>query len=224
MTNSELISSVRGMNKHVNADSRITDRFIYNEAISIKNNLLKQEENRNRLFSLPSLFKTLNKVELIEVDTVEACGIDSECVIKRTKEKLPKIVEGSGGYLVRNITSLDGTMSVSLSTELSVSRKISINDKHAKDEKYAYIRNEYMYFYNVEWDYVKIEAVFEDQELVDELNDCEDSDIECQSAYDKTFPIPNYLEKSLKDILNESILRYYHRLRDDINVNKNPNS
>lgn len=212
------------MNKQVNSDSRITDRFIYNEAISIKNVLLKQEENKNRLFSLPSLFKTLVKVELIEVDPVEACGIESECTVKRTKDKLPTIVESSSGYLIRNVSSLDGHESVSVTTELSVTRKISINDKHAKDDKYAYIRDNYMYFYNVEWDYVRIEAVFEDPEAVDILNSCEEEAEDCTSMYDKTFPIPNYLEKSLKDLLNESIFRYYHRLKDDVNPNKNPNT
>lgn len=223
MTNSELISSVRGMNKQVNSDTRITDRFIYNEAVSIKNTLLKQEETKNRLFNLPSVFKMLNKAELIEVDSVEACDIDSECTTKRTKDKLPVIVETSGGYLIRNISSLDGHDTVNITNELSVVRKISINDKHAKDDKYAYIRNGYMYFFNVEWDYVRIEAVFEDQEEIDRLNNC-DEKTECKSAYDKLFPLPNYLEKPLKDLLNESILRYYHRLKEDTTVNKNPNT
>lgn len=211
------------MNKEWTADSRITDRFIYHEALSIKNILLKQEEEKGRLYKLSDLFKIINKVDLIEVDTIEACGIDSDCIIKRTKEELPDIVESSGGFLM-NVTSLDGSQKLLYITESSWLRKLNIDDKHAKNELVFFSRGNHLYFPNIEWDAVRVEAVFEDPDAVDNINDCRDEPTDCRSAYDRNFTIPNYLEKGLKDLLNESLLRYHHRLREDIHINKNRES
>jgi len=170
-----------------------------------------------------TIFKTFIKVPLIETDTIEACGIDSDCVIKRTKDKLPGIVETAGGFLIRNVFSLDSSQSLITTTELSVSRKITIGDKHAQNEGMYFIKNGYMYFYNINWDYVTIEAVWEDPDQIDNLNLCEPLDVPCRPAYERSFSIPSYLEKSLKDLLNESLLRYYHRLREDTQIDKRPN-
>lgn len=209
------------MNRLINADTRITDRFIFNEANSIKNALLKQEQNKNRLYKFTTLFKTINKAELISVDTIEACGIDSDCIIRRTKKPLPKIIETSGGYLIRNVSSLDGSSIVYLTTDLSISRKLGSDDPHGKKEQLAFVRNNYLYFINLDWPYARIEALFEDPDEIDMLNNCEDNtDISCSPIYDRKFPIPNYLEDGLKKLLNEALLRYYHQYHDDPKINK----
>lgn len=223
MTTSQLISSLRSTNKEWTADTRITDRYIYNEALSVTSLLFKQEEIKSRLMSFDSIFKTLKKVELIEVDSVEACGIKTDCIIKRTKYKLPEIFETAKGKIFRLVSSLDGSQSITGITQSSWVKKQSINDKHAKNELFYWIEDDYLYFPNISWDYVKIEAAFKNHNEIDILNECDpDESSNCSSAYDLTFNIPDYLEKSLKDLLNESLLRYYHRLRFDDLQNKNP--
>lgn len=216
------MSSVRGMNKMINADSRITDRFIFYEGLSIANTLIKQEENKRNIYILDSFFKVLNRVDLIDVDTIEACGIDSDCKIKRTKDVVPEILDTSSGRVVKSITSLDGSTEVTIITENSFARKLRINDKHAKDELWAFFRGDHIYFPNVIWPAVRIEAAWTNPEEIDNLNNCDGGDITCTPAFDRTFPIPNYLEDPLKKLLNESLLRYYHQLREDPQINKNP--
>jgi len=211
------------MNKEWTADSRITDRFIYNEAISVKSVLLKQEELKTRLWSFDATFRQINAVELIEIDTIEACGLKTDCKIKRTKYKLPEIFETSSGPLIKSVTSLDGSQSVFQIQETGWLRKQGINDRHAKNEIYFWVKNNYLYLPNIEWDYIKVEAAFKNFQEIDKLNNCDGSPATCESAYELSFNIPEYLEKSLKDLLNESLLRYYHRLRFDDQVNKNPN-
>lgn len=213
------------MNKLINADSRITDRFIYNEALSIKNTLLKQEQYKQRLFGVDNIFKTINKVDMIKVDTIEACGINSDCYIMRSKDPLPDMVESFGGPIIRKVASLDGAHGTvaTITTDLSFGRKLRINDKHAKNEIYAFIKNKYLYIPNAKWPAALVEAVFEDPDEIDSLNSCDDEKpIVCTPIYDRAFPIPSYLEKPLKDLLNNSLLNYYHRLQEDVNVNKNP--
>lgn len=219
---SELISSIRGMNKFVNSESIISDRFIYNEASSIKNMLVKQEENKQRLFSVDAVFKTILNVSLTDVDTIEACGIDSDCFIRRSKDKLPKIIEGTGGPLIKAVTSLDGLTRVTIISEDSYARKLVINDKHAKNEPWAFIRNDYLYLPNVSWAAAKVSAIFENPEEVDALNDCGDGvNPDCLPMGEREFPIPNYLEDTLKELLNNRLLNYYHRIVEDTNLNKN---
>lgn len=212
------------MNKLINADSRITDRFIYNEAVSIKNVLLKQEEDKQRLYNTIGIFKTLNKVELVESNTIEACGIKSDCCILRTKYSLPKMVETVGGPLIRQVSSLDGSTNTNFITDLSFARKLAINDKDGNKEPLAFFKGDEnkIYFANVSWPYAIVQAVFEDPDEIDNLNSCDDDKITCTAAFDRVFAIPNYLEKSLKDLLNNSLLNYYHRLVDDNEINKKP--
>lgn len=137
---------------------------------------------------------------------------------------MPKIVESVGGFMIKNVTSLDGSQPLTFTTEASWVRKLNINDKHAKNELFYYVKNNYIYTPNVEWDYIAIEGIFENPEEVDILNACDDEVVDCTSAYEREFAIPNYLEKSLKDLINESLLRYYHRYKDDMHTNKNPQS
>jgi hypothetical protein len=186
----DVISRLRSQIKAVRQDSFITDRMIYSFVIKHAKWLMKREDSKNRLMSFSGVVQTMDFVELVEVDKVEACctGIKSDCTIKRTKEKLPIFLQGYYGPLIRAVTSLDASEEVQ---PIVPSSYLNIaNSKNAKynKTKYFWYLNEYLYFPNIEWSAVRIEGIFEDD--ISRWTCEEDS---CKIRQDDSFNVPDYL-------------------------------
>ena len=186
----DVISRMRTQIKAVRQDAFLTDRAIYAFILKHAKWLMKREDGKNKLLAYSGVVQTMDFVELIEVDKVEACctGITSDCTIKRTKEKMPIFMQGYNGPLIRSTTSIDGSESLqptNPSTYLSMSK--SKNFKFNKSKYYWYL-NDYLYFPNLEWDAVRIEGIFEDD--ISRFTCEADS---CKVRSDETFNVPDYL-------------------------------
>lgn len=184
----ESISRVRNALKAVKEDAFLTDRQIYFVISKYGKTLIKREDNQFRLMKISSIFKVLPYIELIDVDKVEAgcLGIYSGCYFKRSKEKLPSILDGMFGPLIRTVSSIDGTIEM-FRTEPGTWASItkSTTFKYNKRQYFWYL-NGYLYCPNVEWDAIRVEAIFET-----DVPTC-DSD-ECVLVQDQPFNIPEYL-------------------------------
>lgn len=186
----DVISRIRILVKAVRQDPFITDRMIYTVVLKHAKWLMKREDTKNKLMAFSGIMQTMDKVDLVEIDRVEACctGIRSNCTIKRTKDKLPIFMQGYFGPLIRTITSLDNSeelQPVLPSTYISLAN--SKNFKYNKT-KYYWFLNDYLYFPNLQWDAVRIEGVFEDD--ISEYTCEEDS---CKARQDQSFNVPDYL-------------------------------
>lgn len=187
----EAISRVRNTLKAVKEDPFLTDRTIYFSLTKYAKALLKREDNKKRLMTITGMFTTLSFVELIEVDKVEAecTGIYSGCTIKRTKDKLPEMSEASQGPIIRAVTSLDSSVELH-ETRPTIYSSISnsTNFKYNKTKYYWYL-NGYLYFPDIEWDAIKVDAVFEGDTSAYQ---CDESEI-CLTRQEKQLAIPEYL-------------------------------
>ena len=195
----EAISRVRNTLKAVKEDPFLTDRTIYYSLMKYGSSLIKREDNKGKLYSMPGLFTTLSFVELIEVDKIEAecTGIFSGCIIKRTKDKLPDITVASGGPLIRSVTSIDG--SVDLQETLPTLYKTitkSSTFKYNKTMYYWYI-NGYLYLPQVQWDAIKIDAIFEGDTSA---YNC-DTENECITRQEEQLAIPEYLFSEIEQFV-----------------------
>lgn len=160
----EVISRVRGQIKGEAQDAFLTDRYIYSLIQKFTHLLMRRQDQASKLTKFNSVWQTLPFLELIDVDKVEAecTGIKSGCLIKRTKDKLPHMMEGYWGPLIRTITSIDGSVEIQLtypSSYISMTKTTSF--KYNKT-KYCWYLNGYLYFPNIEWDAIKLEGVFDD--------------------------------------------------------------
>jgi hypothetical protein len=187
----EAISRVRNTLKAVKEDPFLTDRTIYFSIIKYATSLIKREDNQDRLMKISSLFTTLPYVELIEVDKVQAqcIGITSGCVIKRTKERLPDIMNGMYGPVIRTVSSIDSTFQLFRTepgTYVSMTKSTSFkyNQQH-----YFWYLDGYLYFPDIEWDAVKVEAMFEGDTSA---YSCDEED-QCLIKQAQNFSIPEYL-------------------------------
>lgn len=184
----EAVSRVRNVLKAVKEDPFLTDRTIYYALTKYGQTLLKREDNQFRLMKISSIFQVLPYVELIDVDKVEAgcIGVYSGCYFKRSKDKLPTIFDGAMGPIIRTVSSIDGGIEMFRTdpgTWVSITRSTTF--KYNKRPYFWYL-NGYLYVPNVDWDAIRVEAVFEGK-----VESC-DTD-PCSIRQDDPLPFPEYL-------------------------------
>jgi hypothetical protein len=184
----EAISRVRNTLKAVKEDAFLTDRQIYSLLLKYAKTLIKREDNQFRLMKISSIFKVLPYVELIDVDKVEAgcIGVYSGCYFKRSKEKLPSILDGMFGPIIRTVSSIDGTIELYRTdpgTWVSMTKTTTF--KYNRSIYFWYL-NGYLYIPNVDWDAIRVEAIFEGT-----IESC-DTD-PCEVKQEEQFALPEYL-------------------------------
>ena len=137
---------------------------------------------------ISNIFKAMPYVELIEVDKVDAgCyGVYSGCYFKRTKEKLPELLTGIQGPIIRTVSSVDGSIELFRTDPGTFSSMTKSTTFKYNKKQYFWFLDGYLYFPNLAWDAVKIEAIFE--------NDVETCDSDkCLIKQEQALNIPDYL-------------------------------
>ena len=200
----ESISRIRNVFKLVTEDAFLTDRFIYSLLLKHSKALIRRQDVENKLMQYDSLFETLPYVELIEVDKIEAdCArIKTGCKIMRTKKKLPKLMTGANGPILRTISSIDGSdifqqCLAAVYVAMTQSTSFKYNKTH-----YFWYKNGYLYFPNVDFDYVKIEGIFEDS--IDPFV-C-DKELKCIYRQDDDLFIPDYLLPEIEQLVIKDLV------------------
>ena len=184
----ETISRVRNTLKAVKEDAFLTDRIIYSSLLKYAQTLIKREDNQFRLMKISSLFRVLPYIELIDVDKVEAgcIGVYSGCYFKRSKEKIPGILNGMAGPIIRTTSSIDGTIEMFRTdpgTWVSMTRTTTW--KYNRNFYFWYLDG-YIYCPNVDWEAIRMEAIFEGT-----LETCNTK--ECETRQNEPFSLPEYL-------------------------------
>jgi hypothetical protein len=184
----EAVSRVRNVLKGVKEDAFLTDRTIYYSILKYAKALIKREDNQFRLMRMSSLFQVLPYIELIDVDKVEAgcIGVYSGCYFKRSKDKIPGILNGMFGPIIRTTSSIDGTIELYRTepgTWISMTKTTTF--KYNKNRYFWYL-NGYLYFPNIDWEAVRMEAIFEGT-----VETCTTDD--CLIKQDQDMSIPEYL-------------------------------
>lgn len=202
----EIVSRIRSQVKGDKQDALLTDRMIYTFVLKNAKFLMKREDSKSKLMAFSAVIQTMDFVELIEIDKVEACctGIKSDCTIKRTKEKLPVFLQGYFGPLIRTVSSLDASeelQPILPSSYIHVAN--SKNFKYNKTKYYWYL-NDYLYFPNLEWDAIRIEGIFEDD--ISKWTCEEDA---CLVKHDQSFNVPDYLLAELEGYVVKDLLGMY---------------
>jgi hypothetical protein len=186
----DVVSRLRIQFKGVRQDSFMTDRMIYTFVLKHAKWLMKREDAKNKLMAFSGVIQTMDYVELVEIDKVEACctGIKSDCKIKRTKDKLPVFLQGYFGPLIRTISSIDASEELQpILPSIYIGIANSKNYRFNKT-KYYWFLNDYLYFPNLEWEAVRIEGIFEDDISA---YTCEED--KCMVKQEQSFNVPDYL-------------------------------
>lgn len=218
----ESIARLREKIKASSEDAFVTDRYLYSKFISFAKALIRRQDNEKKIVRYDSLFELLPFVELIEVDKIEAncAGIKTGCKIMRTKEKLPKVFQGSLGPIFRNIGPIDGSdtfqqINPGVYTAMTHSTNFKYNKCH-----YFWFRNGYLYFPDIKWEAVQIEAMFENP--IDAF--CNPNDTDCTIMQHKDLNLPEYLIAEIEGMAAQDILSPLNipsdTNDDSININR----
>lgn len=197
------VSRVRGILKASKEDSFITDRFIYALIMKYAKLYIKRMDDQNKIMRFQSLFEVLPCVEMIDVDKVEACcgGIKSGCTFKRTKDRLPTILEGTYGPLFRTVSSIDGSIPLfrtypSTFVDIANSTNFKYNSK-----KYFWYLDGYVYSPNIDWDALRMEVLAEDSVAMYQCgDDC------CIKRQEEPTHIPEYLFAQIESDVKADLL------------------
>ena len=166
----------------------MTDRIIYSSLLKYAQTLIKREDNQFRLMKISSLFRVLPYIELIDVDKVEAgcVGVYSGCYFKRSKERIPGILNGMAGPIIRTTSSIDGTIEMFRTDPGTwVSMTKTTTWKYNRNFYFWYLDG-YIYCPNVDWEAIRMEAIFEGT-----LDTCDTK--ECETRQNEPFSLPEYL-------------------------------
>jgi len=184
----ETISRVRNTLKAVKEDAFLTDRIIYSSLLKYSQTLIKREDNQFRLMKISSLFRVLPYIELIDVDKVEAgcVGVYSGCYFKRSKERIPGILNGMAGPIIRTTSSIDGSIEMFRTDPGTwVSMTKTTTWKYNRNFYFWYLDG-YIYCPNVDWEAIRMEAIFEGT-----IDTCDTK--ECETRQNEPFSLPEYL-------------------------------
>jgi hypothetical protein len=199
----EAISRVRHKVKAVKQDAFLTDRFIFSLLQKHAAMLMRRQDSLNRIMRFNSIFQVLDFVELVEVDRVQAgcVGLSSGCVIKRTKTKLPALMDGYWGPFIRAVTSLDISQELQLTEPTMYERLHKQKTFRYNKKRYYWYLDGHLYFPNLDWDAVRLEGIF--HEDVSRYN-CDVSD-DCRYVQDHNFNIPEFLFTELEQLVDRDL-------------------
>jgi hypothetical protein len=197
---SEAISRVRNQVRAVKQDASLRDRFLFSLIMKHARFLMRRQDSLNRIMKFNSIFSTLSYVELIDVDAAEAeCfGVKTNCTFKRTKDKLPKAIEGYYGPLLRSVSSLDLSQQVLPTFPMTWQQMANQKTFKYNKKKYYWYLNDYLYFPNIEWDAVKVEGVFEND--ISQYN-CSTEEEQCNYMADNTIAVPEFLFSEIEQLV-----------------------
>lgn len=216
-----VVSRIKNQVKGVRQDAFLTDRYVYSVTIKYAQVLMRRQDSQNKLMKFNSIWQTLPCVELIEVDKIEACcaGIKSGCTIKRTKDKLPTFMEGYWGPLLRTVSSIDGSFEMYPTAPGVYTSMTKTSGFKYNKQKYYWYLDGYLYFPNIDWDAVKIEAVF-----TEDISTLEKNGESCTKKQLHSINVPEFL---LAEIEKMAIGDFIQRLQiptdksdDNINLNR----
>lgn len=202
-TKGDTIARARKLVKGESTEALLSNRFLYSMVLKFAKLYIKRIDDSNKLGRISTLYDLLPGVELIEVSKIEACvDIDLCCTFRRTKNKLPPILEGTYGPKIRSVQSIDGSVQVRETYAKIFSEMAKSSTFKYNKNKYFWIQNDYLYFPNIEWDVLDIDAMWEDN--IDQYKCCAEDC--CVNRLDELTHIPDYIFAEIENNVRQELL------------------
>lgn len=224
MIQSELISQIKNQIRIVNADTKITNRFVWSIISKNARWLIKREADKLKLMKHDFLFQTFKCVEIEEAPAIDdCCGVRSRCTVMRTKLKMPKMFEGGDGVIIKSVYSIDGSQEYTPIKVQDYMRKLENPHSQYDNSKYFYYNNGYTYFPSIKKPLVRlkkvmVKAYFEDD--IQALNCCDGEKPMPIRKMQQSFRFPDYLLGELMATVMKD-LSFTIQVKPDEQIDKN---
>lgn len=228
LTIRKAISEIRKGLKENDADSRMSNKYIYSLIKKHAADIVRKRSDSFRILKQESFYQTINRVDLEEVPTIDpCCNIYTNCTIYRTKDRLPRMFEDSYGAIIKNVWTPDTSFEYQPIKDDSWLRK-KINpwgQNGANKDIYYFYSNYRLYFPMSTFKQVKVRAYF--QEDISDLNLCDGCgslpSTECRPYMDKQLMLAPDLWSAVSDMVYRELLQEYEKITPDTNIDKNEN-
>lgn len=224
MTKREAISRVKILVKELNADSRLTNKYVWSSIDSKSKLIIQRENDALKLSRIQSMYKTLPCVKMEEAPYADnCCEVKTYCTVFRSVYPLPEMYTDSHGFVLRQITTIDGSQEIRMVTPQQA-RRIK-QDKNSKYDKtiYGFLNNNYLYITNKKFPLVRVEGMFIDDVSNLKNSPCAtvDTTANCKLYLDQDWNVPPKLEEGIINMVVEELSKVYKRIIEDNNLNKN---
>lgn len=222
MKNKELIQrclSIYSKGVHI-SDIRLRKRQVYNKLVSVRSNLLYLKANKRELLNTAN-YQTLRCVEM-------KLAVSSECTcipfyirknfrVYKSIKKIPQIIKGLHGYLIKDINTIDGQDRLDITNYADL--KYFVGRKYGVNKPFVVLHDEYLYMFNANYKVLEVTAVFSNPIQTLEFQDCGcNPNIDCTSYDDLEFPISeDLIEPIIAMTKREILLEFQHGKVDTSN-------
>lgn len=157
-TKGDVISRLRGTIKEVSDDSLYSNRYLWSVFYSAALELMKQQSDKGSIYSQVSVWSSA----CIEFEPVSSlyCNctfLPYDCIVYRSKKKLPALLESADGPVYRFISTPDMSKEFTLTTPYLYKVKSGI--KYNK-EKYVFMHDGYLYMPDFKYPVLAMSALF----------------------------------------------------------------
>ena len=214
----EIIERIQSLySRGVSSDeSRLSDRHVYNKALSVRMQLLAQQIKKKQRISDWN-YTVFPCVELIKVPSHECSSLgDLGCDVYRTKFQIPSVMTDANRHYIEFVMSVDSGMKIEEVTRQGV-LYLKGNKYTGTKPKYLF-ENGYLYFpLKKNPGIVKIKLLAEDPleaHNYPSLCECTDCD-DCLPIYDHSFDIDGDLIEPLIGICVQEIIVIFGQKKED---------
>lgn len=227
LTVRKAISDIRKGMRENDADSRMSNKYIYSLIKKHAPTIIRQRSDSFRILKQQSFYQTLKCVMVEEAPVIDpCCGVRSKCTVYRTRYKLPRMYEDSYGAIIKNVWTLDGPLGFELQPITPDGWNRKNNNPWGKGgankDIYYFYSDGYLYFPMSTWKKVKVRAYF--QEDVSHLNLCDDCATtpskDCRKYMDNELFIPVDIWSYISQSIVAELMNGYKRILPDEIVNK----
>ena len=177
--------------------------------------LIKRDIDSGR--KIPQQFiQSLGCLETIEVDAAECCDIQIDCLVRRTKEKIPTSLRLRSGNYFNYVGTIDGMKNFDRTEDGAISyRKYS---KYVSKKPFYVYKNDYIYIFETEAEAILVKGIFENPEDVSVFNNCGG-----ENCFDSNseYPVSADLVQQITQSIMATELRIENPQNDNNEININ---
>lgn len=225
LTVRKAISEIRKGLRENDADSRMSNKFIYAVIKRNATTIIRQRSDAFRILKQQSFYQIINGLIVEEAPAIDPClGIRSKCTVYRTRDRLPRMYEDSYGAIIKNVWTIDGSFELQPCTPDAWDRKRKNPwaKNGASTDIYYFYSDGYLYFPQKNWHKIKVRGFF--QEDVSHLNLCDDCantpSTTCFRYMDNQFYFPPDLWKYVVEAVIQELMGTYKQIQPDVFINK----
>lgn len=219
ITKRQFITQLRKKLRENNADTGMTNQFLYYSLMEQAKWIVKREIRAGKVYKNMSLFKPLKCIRVVESSIIEqGCPIQIPCNIWRTDKKLPDTWQDDYGPVIKYAMSVDDSTRWHLiSKEEWISKQNSPYAKYDKT-KYMIFSDGYLWFPRENPRRINVYGYWIDDPILH--SECGDKPV-CVKYLDTPFEIPEWTEAEIINKTFELLLKGTKQIPVDEQIDKN---